>query len=150
MNANRLYSSAILIVTTTSINMWLTKLTIIACLLLATGYAQRTRPMRRPATQAPNPEAKPVESGCLAELQAQQDLKIQFNLPRRFLVVARKRSNRMFGRTFDNLNGQGKITAAGDGYNSTNIISVVITTNEGAEQVSRNMYFHGVVGPYPH
>ena len=118
--------------------MWLTKLTIIACLLLATGYAQRTRPTRRPATQAPEPETNPAESGCLADLQAQQELMIQSNLPRRFLVVARKGSSRMFGRTFNNVNGQGGVqgTADGDGYNTTNGISVVNTTNEGAEKVS--------------
>ena len=116
--------------------MWLTKLTIIACLLLATGYAQRTRPTRRPATQAP--ETNPAESGCLADLQAQQELMIQSNFPRPFLVVARKGSSRMFGRTFNNVNGQGGVqsTAEGDGYNSTNGISVVTTTNEGAEKVS--------------
>ena len=121
--------------------MWLTKLTIIACLLLAMGYAQRTRPTRKPVTDQPAtqaPKTNPAESGCLAELQAQQELMIQSNLPRPFLVVARKGSSRMFGRTFDNVNGQGgvQITAAGDGYNSTNGISIVLTTNEGAEQVS--------------
>ena len=122
------------------LNVWLIKLTIIACLLLATGYAQRTRPTRRPAAQAP--ETNPAESGCLAELQAQQELMIQSNLPRRFLVVARKGSSRMFGRTFDNVNGQSSlqlIAVAGDGFNITNGISVVTTTNDGAEQVSHRL-----------
>ena len=122
--------------------MWLIKLTIIACLLLATGYAQHTPPTRRPATQAPEPETNPAESGCLAKLQARQELMVQSNLPRRFLVVARKGSSRMFGRTFDNVNGQSSlqlIAAAGDGFNITNGISVVTTTNDGAEQVSHRL-----------
>jgi len=119
--------------------MWLTKLTILTCLLLATGYAQRTRPTRRPVTPAPKPETSPAESGCLAQMQAQQKLMIQSNLPRRFLVVSNKGSRRMFGRTFDNLNGDSEmqIAAAGEGYNSTNRMSIITTTTEGAEQVSK-------------
>ena len=98
------------------------------------GYAKCIRPTERPATPAP----EPMESGCLAEMQAQQEFMIQSNLPRRFLVVARKGSRRMFGRTFDNVNGQSniQIATAGDGYNITNGISVITTTNDGAEQVS--------------
>ena len=118
--------------------MWLTKLTIIACLLLAMGYAKRTRLTGRPAKPVPVPETNPMESGCLAEMQTQQEFMIQSNLPRRFLVVARKGSRRMFGRTFDNVNGLSniKIAAAGDSYNITNGISVITTTSDGAEQVS--------------
>jgi len=54
------------------------------------------------------------------------------------MVVARRGSSRMFGRTFNNVNGQGdiQIAAAGDSYNTTNGISIVTTTNEGAEKVS--------------
>ncbi|XP_065900571.1 uncharacterized protein [Dysidea avara] len=109
---------------------------IIACLLLAMGYAKCIRPTERPATPAP----EPMESGCLAEMQAQQEFMIQSNLPRRFLVVARKGSRRMFGRTFDNVNGQSniQIATAGDGYNITNGISVITTTNDGAEQILKN------------
>ena len=117
--------------------MWLTKLTIIICLLLATGYARRTPPTRRPVTE---PETNPAESGCLAQMQVQQELMIQSNLPRRFLVVSNKGSRRMFGRTFDNLNGDSEmqIAAAGEGYNSTNRMSIITTTTEGAEQVSKS------------
>ena len=126
--------------------MWLTKLTIITCLLLATGYAQRTRPSRRPPTEAPEPKLIPKESGCLAELQAQQDIMVQSNLPRRFLVVSRRRSSRMFGRTFNNVNGlfDLQISTASDTYNSTNGVSVVTTTKEGIEEVSlvNNILMH--------
>ena len=102
------------------------------------GYAKRTRLTGRPAKPTSEPETNPMESGCLAEMQAQQEFMIQSNLRRRFLVVARKGSRRMFGRTFDNVNGQSniKIAAAGDSYNITNGISVITTTNDGAEQVS--------------
>jgi len=46
----------------------------------------------------------------------------------------------MFGRTFDNLNGDSEmqIAAAGEGYNSTNRMSIITTTTEGAEQVSKS------------
>jgi len=116
--------------------MWLTKLMIITCLLLVTGYAQRTR---RPGTQAPKPETNPAESGCLAQMQAQQDFMIQSDLPRRFLIVSNKGSRRMFGKTFDNLNGESEmqITAAGDCYSNTNRMSVITTTSKGAEKVSK-------------
>jgi len=119
--------------------MWLTKLMIITCLLLPTGYTRRTRPTRRPETQAPKPETNPTETGCLAQMQAQQDFMIQSDLPRRFLVVSNKGSRRMFGRTFDNLNGESEmqITAAGDGYNNTNRMSVITTTSKGVKQVSK-------------
>ena len=120
--------------------MWLTKLTIITCLLLATGYAQRTRPSRRLPTEAPTTmPVNPEDSGCLAELQAQQEIMVQSNLPRRFLVVPRRGSSRMFGRTFNNLDGQSdlQLASATDTYNTTNGISVVTTTSEGIEQVSK-------------
>jgi len=70
-------------------------------------------------------------------MQAQQELMIQSNLPRRFLVVSNKG---MFRRTFDNLNGDSEmqIAAAGEGYNSTNRMSIITTTTEGAEQVSKS------------
>jgi len=121
-------------------NMWLTKLTIITCLLLATGYAQRTRPSRRPPTEAPT--TMPEDSGCLAELQAQQEIMVQSDLPRRFLVVPRRRSSRMFGRTFNNLHGQSdlQLASATDTYNTTNGIYVVTTTSEGIEQVSKLIF----------
>ena len=122
--------------------MWLTKLTIITCLLLASGYAQRrggrrTRPTRRPPTEAPEP-VNPEDSGCLAKLQAEQDFMVQSNQPARYLVVSRRGSSRMFGRTFNNLNGQSdlQLASATDTYNTTNGISVVTTTSEGIEQVS--------------
>jgi len=127
--------------------MWLTKLTIITLLLLATGYVQSTqgrnrgrnrgrpRPTRLPPTEAPDPE----DSGCFAELQAQQEIMVQSNLPTRYLVVSRRGSSRMFGRTFNNLDGQSdlQLASATDTYNTTNGISVVTTTRKGKEQVSK-------------
>jgi len=81
----------------------------ITCLLLATGYAWRIPPTRRPATQAPKPETNPAKSGCLAQIQAQQDFMIQSDLPKWFLVVSNKGSRTIFGRTFDNLNREIKV-----------------------------------------
>jgi len=108
----------------------LMKLTIVAFLLLATGYAQRTRPTRTPPTEEPPTEepGSPEASGCLAKEMAKVSAAAQ-NSFQRLLVVPRKGKGRSFRRRFGDVSLQGGVQmAAGESYNNSRGITVISTT----------------------
>ena len=122
--------------------MWLTRLTIITCLLVATGYAQRTPPTRKPATTPTEPPTEcpsPESCGCLAELQAQTIAASSDSL-QQLLVVPKKGSGRSFRRNFGEVSLQGGIQiSAGATYNNSRGITIVTTTKSMLKRAKKQV-----------
>ena len=120
--------------------MWLTRLTIITCLLIATGYAQRTRLTRTPVTTTPPTEcSSPDSCGCLAALQAEASAASSDSL-QRLLVVPKKGSGRSFRRNFGEVSLQGGVRiAAGATYNNSRGVTIVTTTKSMLERAKKQV-----------
>jgi len=109
------------------------KLMIIACLLLATGYAQRTIPTRRPTTTGPS------GGGCLASRLA--DIASQSSSSsQQLLIVPKKGSGRSFSRNFGSIVGSQEgnelgVVSVEDSYNNSRGITVVTTTRRMADKL---------------
>ena len=113
--------------------MWLTKLTIITWLLLATGYGQRTR---TPPTRAPG-----KAGAYFAELQAEASEASSQRLLARLLVVPRKGKGRSFIRNFGEASMKGGVQiAVEDTYNNSRGITVVTTTKAMLESVKKQVH----------